>query len=382
MFHVKRFPSDPLAHLADQLAQLERDGLRRRAAAPLAPDSLSFCSNDYLGLAARPAPPAPSGSGASRLIAGERDEHRQLEHALARWLGTEDALLFTSGYAANVGTLAALAGPGDLIVSDALNHASLIDGARLSRARVAVVPHGDVGAVRRALAARVEPRAWVAVESYYSMDADSPDLAALRAICDELGAGLVVDEAHALGVLGPRGRGVCAAAGVTPDVLVGTLGKAFGGQGAFAAGRAVVRDWLWNRARSFVFSTGLAPVSAAAALRSLQEIVERPELAAHVAAMAARLRAGLEGAGASQLLGFGHVVPLLVGSPARALALAERMRGRGVAVQAVRPPTVPDGTSRLRLTVTARHVVSDIDRVVEAYAASAAAGAEEGTAAS
>ncbi|HSO38737.1 MAG TPA: 8-amino-7-oxononanoate synthase [Labilithrix sp.] len=367
---MKRFPSDPLGHLADQLAQLEQDGLRRRSAAPLAPDTLSFCSNDYLGLASRPAPPAPSGSGASRLIAGERDEHRQLEQALARWLGTEDALLFTSGYAANVGTLAALAGPGDLIVSDALNHASLIDGARLSRARVVVVPHGDVSAVREALAVRPEPRAWVAVESYYSMDADSPDLTALRAACDEHGAGLLVDEAHALGVLGPRGRGLCAAAGITPDVLVGTLGKAFGGQGAFAAGRALLRDWLWNRARSFVFSTGLAPVSAAAAQRSLADILERPELADHVAAMAARLRSGLAraGAGAGALLGFGHVVPLLVGSPTRALQLAERMRGRGVAVHAVRPPTVPPGTSRIRLTVTARHVAADIDRVVEAYA--------------
>ena len=383
MFHVKHMATDPLAHLAEQLAQLERDGLRRRPPEPIPAGTLSFCSNDYLGLASRAAPPAPCGAGASRLIAGERDEHRRLERAFAIWLGTEDALLFTSGYAANVGTLAAVAGPGDLIVSDALNHASLIDGARLSRARVAVVAHNDAGAVARVLADRAEARAWVAVESYYSMDADGPDLAALRRVCEERGAGLIVDEAHALGVLGPSGRGRCAEAGVTPDILVGTLGKSFGGQGAFAAGRSVLRDWLWNRARSFVFSTGLAPVSAAAAVRALQEVIEHPELAARVLAMAARLRAGLTTAGAiplerppseatsgPRLLGFGHVIPVLVGSPACAVELASRLRSRGIAVQAIRPPTVPVGASRVRLTVTAQHAPADIDRAIDAYVGS------------
>ncbi len=382
MFHVKRL--DPLAHLAEQLAQLGREGLRRGPVAPTAADELSFCSNDYLGLASQPAPPAACGAGASRLIAGEREEHLELEQALATWLSTEAALVFSSGYAANVGTLAALAGPGDLVVSDVLNHASLIDGARLSRARVAVVPHNDAHAVARVLAERAERHAWVAVESYYSMDADGPDLAALRRTCDEHGAGLLVDEAHALGVLGPSGRGRCAEARVTPDILVGTLGKAFGGQGAFVAGRAVLRDWLWNRARSFVFSTGLAPVSAAAAVRALHVVVERPELGAHVRAMSDRLRNGLVRAGADVaqgerppteagahaplLLGFGHIVPLVVGSPARALRLSERLRSRGIAAQAIRPPTVSFGTSRIRFTVTARHAHADIERAVEAYA--------------
>ena len=383
MFHVKRMASDPLAHLVTMLAQLESEGLRRRPAAAVEPGELSFCSNDYLGLASRPAPPAPSGSGASRLIAGEREEHRRLERAFATWLGVEDTLAFSSGYAANVGALAALAGAGDLIVSDALNHASLIDGARLSRARVVVAPHGDTDAIARALDERTEARAWVVVESYFSMDADGPDLAALRALCDARGAALYVDEAHALGVLGPGGRGRCAEAEVTPDVLVGTLGKAFGGQGAFVAGRAVLRDWLWNRARSFVFSTGLAPVSAAAAVRSLQEVIERPELGLRVRDLSARLRVGLLSAGAAaatltatgfdvvdrpRLLGFGHVVPIVVGSPARALELASRLRERGVQVQAIRPPTVPTGTARIRLTVTAEHGPADIDRAVEAFA--------------
>lgn len=386
MFHVKhiRDSIDPLAHLGLQLDQLDREGLRRRPSAPGSPGELSFCSNDYLGLASRPAPPAASGSGASRLIAGERDEHRRLERAFASWLGAEDALVFTSGYAANVGTVSALASAGDLIVSDALNHASLIDGARLSRARVAVVPHADAGAIARVLAERTEERAWVVLESYYSMDADGPDLAAVRAICDAAGAGLYVDEAHALGVLGPGGRGRCAEAKVVPDVLVGTLGKAFGGQGAFVAGRAVLRDWLWNKARSFVFSTGLAPVSAAAAARALQEVIERPELVARVAELSTRLRSGLVAAGAGEaphgaielatdgdlgvfVLGFGHVVPVLVGAPRRALRFAAHLRERGIHAQAIRPPTVPVGRSRLRLTVTAQHRPDDIDRAVEAF---------------
>lgn len=374
-FHVKH--PDPLDHLNADLAELQARGLRRSPPEPEPPEALSFCSNDYLGLAGLDAPPAPSGAGASRLIAGERVEHRRLERALAEWLGAEDALAFSSGYAANVGVLAALAGPADLIVSDALNHASLIDGARLARARVVVTPHLDLGAVEAALKAGGHRRAWVVCESYYSMDADGPDLAALRRLCDAHGAALIVDEAHALGVLGPAGRGRCAEAGVRPDVLVGTLGKALGAQGAFVAGRAVLRDWLWNRARSFVFSTGLAPVCAGAALRNLGTVLRDPDRSRTVGRLADRLRAGLRSAGAVSarpggglpvLLGFGHVVPLVVGSPAGALELAARMREGGVAVQAVRPPTVPEGTARVRLTVTARHQEADIDRAVEVCA--------------
>ena len=377
---MQHAPKDPLAHLSDALAELERAGLRRTPAVPTSGKELSFCSNDYLGLATRLAPPVATGAGASRLIAGNREVHRALERELARWLGTEDALVFSSGYAANVGVLSALAGAGDLVVSDTLNHASLIDGARLSRARVAVVPHNDVDAVRVALERRAEPRAWVAVESYYSMDADGPDLGSLRQVCDAHGAGLLVDEAHALGVYGPSGRGRAAEAGVVPDVLVGTLGKSFGGQGAFAAGRTVLRDWLWNRARSFVFSTGLAPVSAASARSALVEVVDRPERAAHLLSMADRFRHGLERAGAvplaaatsdpagPRLLGFGHVIPVVVGAPEEAVRLAERLRRRAIDAQAIRPPTVPAGTARLRFTVTARHQETDIDRAIDAYA--------------
>lgn len=383
---MKQPPPHPLAFLHDGLAALERDGLRRVPAVPLDPSAVSFCSNDYLGLASRPSPAAPAGSGASRLIAGERDEHRKAERAFASYLGVEDVLLFTSGYAANVGVLSALAGPADLVVSDALNHASLIDGARLSRAKVAVTPHLDLDAVDHALATRPSgQRAWVVLESYYSMDADSPDLARARAVCDAHGAALVVDEAHALGVLGPDGRGLCAEANVQPDVLVGTLGKAFGAQGAFVAGSRVLREWLWNRARSFVFSTGLAPSSAAAATRSLGHVLEHPEDRARVLDHASWLRAELLRAGARPagagldpasgtplVAGFGHIVPLVVGTPARALAMAEAVRAHGVVVQAIRPPTVPTGTARIRLTITAKHARSDVERAAAAIASAIA----------
>lgn len=362
MFHVTHSHRGPLSHLEDALEALQAAGLRRQPPAALAPDALSFCSNDYLGLASRPAPDAPSGSGASRLIAGERHAHGALEVALASWLGAEACLSFSSGYAANVGTVAALAAPGDLIVSDALNHASLIDGARLSRARVVVTPHNDVAAIAKALADRSEARAWVLVESYYSMDADGPDLRALRTACDEGRAALFVDEAHALGLLGPGGRGRCAEAGVVPDILVGTLGKAFGSQGAFVVGRQVLREWLWNRARSFVFSTGLAPVAAVAGRLGLEHVRSDAGASARLAVerMAARLREGIAREGLTAL-GFGHVVPVVVGPTARTMKLAALLADEGLVVPPIRPPTVPEGTARLRLTVTAAHEEADID---------------------
>lgn len=354
----------PLAHLHDALRDLERSGLRRRPPLPHSDNALSFCSNDYLGLAGRTAPTgASTGAGGSRLITGERAAHVELERAFAEWLGVETCLAFASGYAANVGALAALAAPGDLIVSDALNHASLIDGARLARARVAIVRHNDLEAIADALATRAERRAWVVVESYYSMDADGPALGELRGICDAQNAALYVDEAHALGVLGPGGRGRCAEAGVTPDVLVGTLGKAFGSQGAFVGGASILRDWLWNRARSFVFSTGLAPVSAVAARLALEEVVRTPELRRHVAEMADYLRGRIEDLGLSPM-GFGHVVPILLGDSARAVTMSQRLAERSIFVPPIRPPTVPEGTARLRLTVTAHHREDDIDALI------------------
>ena len=363
--------SSALDHLEQSVLALERAGLLRARPLPMAPGSITFCSNDYLDLAARDAPARPAGCGASRLICGETEAHAELERALASWLQTESALVFSSGYAANVGTLSALATRDDVVVSDALNHASIIDGARLSRADVAVVPHCDLDAVASALARPRRGRAWVVTESYFSMDADGPDLRSLRTICDEHGAALIVDEAHALGVLGPEGRGLCAAAGVVPDVLVGTLGKAFGACGAFVAGSEVLAQWLWNRARSFVFSTGLSPAIALAARTNLQVSLDEPSRRGRVVASSAHLRRGLARRGA-RLLGHGHIIPWIVGDLNDTLQLASTLREAGIHVAAIRPPTVPAGQSRIRLTVTARHDESDIERLIVALDAAQA----------
>ena len=368
MFHVKQETPAALRFLDHALQRArEQDLLRDR---PPPPDgrALSFCSNDYLSLALDRAPAEASGAGASRLVSGDRPIHAKLEEAAAALVGQAAALVFTSGYAANVGLLSALAGPGDLVVSDALNHASIIDGARLSRARVAVVPHLDLGAVEATLRARTERRAFVVTESYFSMDADSPDLAALRHLCDAHDAALLVDEAHALGVLGPDGAGLCAEAGVSADVLVGTFGKAFGAGGAFVSGCPALITWLWNRARSFVFSTGLSPVVAAAALRGLDRARSEPARRLRVRAAAAALRDGLGRLGI-QPWGAGHIVPWVLGLTARALHVATALTDRGLQVRAIRPPSVPDGAARIRLTVTAAHAAADIERALGDIAA-------------
>jgi 8-amino-7-oxononanoate synthase len=376
MFHVKRATPPGLGFLGGALAGAKEQDLLRERPAPIDGRTLSFCSNDYLGLAAEQAPPEASGAGASRLVTGDRPIHARLEEAAAELVGQPAALVFTSGYAANVGLMSALAGPGDLVVSDTLNHASIIDGARLSRARVEVVPHLDVGAVEAALQGRTEGRAFVVTESYFSMDADAPDLAALRQVCDRHGAALLVDEAHALGVLGPEGRGLCAEAGVEADAVVGTFGKAFGAGGAFVAGCPALVAWLWNRARSFVFSTGLSPTVAAAALQGLRLAHAQPERRRRVLAAATLLREGMARLGV-QPAGFGHILPWVLGEPGRALRMAAALRERGLDVRAIRPPSVPNGTARIRLTVTAAHGSTDIEQALADLAAVLAPGAPE-----
>jgi len=344
----------PLDHLEAALADLDSAG-RLRAPIELPADALVLCSNDYLGYAAWPvAETAPAGSGASRLISGDHPHHREAERALATWVEAEDALLFTSGYAANVGLLSSLASRGDLVISDTLNHASIIDGCRLSRADVEVVPHRDVEAVRRRLEGSVHRRRWVVTESYFSMNGQSPDLRALRSVCDAHGAGLIVDEAHALGVFGPGGRGLCAEASVRPDVLVGTLGKAVGLQGAFVAGPAVLRRWLWNRARSFVFSTGPSPVLSATVPTRVATIVEDDGRRGRLLRASEALRVGLRERGAHiPEDNHGPVIPWILGGEADAVAMSRALLARGLFVQAIRPPTVPAGTARLRFTLNA-----------------------------
>lgn len=336
---------------------------------------LSFASNDYLGLASHPAILAASaaaaaeegfGAGAARLVTGNLPAHRDLEIALAGFLGRPAALAFPSGYQANLGVLTTLAGPEDLIVSDAANHASLIDGCRLSRARIAVFAHRDPADAARALATPgTFRRRLLVTESLFSMDGDVAPLAALGTAAEASDAILVVDEAHALGVSGPGGRGLCAAAGVSPDVLVGTLGKAFGSAGGFVSGAPALRDLLLNRARTFVFTTAPpAPVAAAAAAgirlaASPEGEARRSRLRANGALLAELLRGRIEPPP-------GPILPIVLGPDAAALAASSALRAQGLFVPAIRPPTVPEGTARLRITLASEHTPADLQRLADA----------------
>lgn len=334
---------------------------------------LDCSSNDYLGFGrtgvsretTMEIEGMPLGAGASRLIQGTRAPHLELESALADWVRKPAALLFTSGYAANVGLISALGSRGGLIVSDALNHASIIDGCRLSRAEVRVVPHLDVAAVDRALAeaAQLQPR-WVVTESYFSMDGDVAALTELRQVCDRHGAGLIVDEAHALGVFGPEGAGRLAEASVEADAVVGTLGKAVGAQGAFIAGSESLRGLLWNRARSAVFSTAPSPVLSHLTLLHVKRARQADSLRTALAERADLLRSLLRRAGLKVVPGStGPIVPVVLGSNRAALAAAQALRAGGVLAQAIRPPTVPEGTARIRLTVQATFTENDVRRI-------------------
>ena len=331
---------------------------------------ISFCSNDYLGLAGHPALAAALaktasqhgvGSGASRLVSGESPIHLALEARLAAFVGAPAALLYPTGYLANLGVLTALARPEDLIVSDAANHASIIDGCRLSRAHVTVYAHLDADAARSALAAPGPYRRRLLVtESVFSMDGDRAPLPALAESARSTGAILMVDEAHALGVSGPQGRGVCAAVGVKPDVLIGTLGKAFGTHGGFAAGSPSLRHYLINRARPFIYSTASPPPLAAATLTAVDLIAghEGETLRAKAHSVAAYLRTTLAAAGV-QIPGEDLILPYVLGEDVAALELAGRLRRQGFLVPAIRPPTVAPGTARLRITATAAHTDGD-----------------------
>ncbi len=364
--------------LAGDLEDLAARG-RLRDARPVrtGPDarSRSFVTNDYLGFGAEEfaaegelAREARWGARAARLLGGDADAHSALEEALSAWLDRPSSLVFTSGYAANVGALSALAGPLDFVASDALNHASIIDGLRLGGAKKAIFPHNDLDALATALASETAQKArrrWIAVESYYSMDADIPDLKALSALAEAHDALLYVDEAHALGVFGPEGRGLCAAAGVVPAVLVGTFGKSLGTQGAFVTGSETLRTYLWNRARSFVFSTGASPAVAAVTTARVAAVRMADDRRDALAGAVSHLRDGLAKLGLPAL-GVGPIVPVVLGSEARALFFAGALRKKGFEVFAVRPPTVAPGTSRLRLTVSATHTRGAIDALLAA----------------
>ena len=377
---TERFLENALDELEAQSLLRDADGGRQRAEAiaaarELGVEFIDASSNDYLGLArcvvSRETLNAleglEPGSGASRLIHGTRAPHEELEQALSSWVGLPRALTFASGYAANVGLMSALGVPGSLVVSDALNHASIIDGCRLSKAEVRVVPHLDLAAVERALQESPAELRWVVTESYFSMDGDGPDLKALAAICERNRAGLVVDEAHALGVFGPEGAGRCAEAGVVPDALVGTFGKALGAHGAFVAGSERLRSFLWNRARSFVFSTAPSPLLARLGMLHVKQVRAADAERRRLTALTAELRSELQRKGQAVLEGsFGPIVPVLAGSNERALAAAAALRAEGILTQAIRPPTVPAGTARLRVTMTAAQSSTQLARLAEA----------------
>lgn len=342
-----------LGFLDEELSALEAAGLLRLPGAP--PDSalLDCSSNDYLGYARDVSRETSLGAGASRLIHGTTEEHLELEGRLAAWVGLPAALLFSSGYAANVGLIQSLVGPGDVIFSDALNHASLIDGCRLSRARTVVVPHNDLHALESALETETGTRRWIVTESYYSMDGDGPDVAALSALAQRHDAHWLVDEAHALGVFGPAGAGRCAEHQVKPDALIGTLGKSVGSSGAFVAGSAALRLYLWNRARSLVFSTATSPWVAQRTVAMVQRVQEAEAERAELLEKAERFVALLKHAGLPFPRHYltGPIVPVVLGSNDAAQQLARELTQAGFLVQAIRPPTVPEGTSRLRITL-------------------------------
>ncbi len=360
--------------LAAAAVEREAAGLTRvRRARDADEPLLDLAGNDYLGLARHPDVVAAgaaasrtwgAGSTGSRLVTGTTAVHEELEQELARFLGAEAALVFSSGYLANLGAVAGLAGRGDLVVSDAFAHASLVDACRLSRARVAVVAHADVGAVDGELASRAEPRALALTDSVYSVDGDSAPLQGLHDSARRYGAGLVVDEAHALGVVGPGGRGLVAAAGLEaePDVVrTVTLSKALGSQGGAVLGPADVIEHLVNVARPFIFDTALAPASAAAALTALRLLVADPGLPTRCADRARELAAIAGRHGFDTTAPHAGVVSIRVGAPDRAVALGGALRRNGIRVGVFRPPSVPDGVARVRLTARADLTDADLE---------------------
>ncbi|MFC5993343.1 8-amino-7-oxononanoate synthase [Pseudonocardia hispaniensis] len=362
----------------DRNAERRRAAGLRRALRPRPADEplLDLAGNDYLGLsrdkrvidgAAAALRTWGAGSTGSRLVTGSTELHAQLEDTLAAFTGAEAALVFSSGYTANLGAVTALSGPGSLIVSDAANHASLVDACRLSRARVAVTPHNDLAAVDDALARRAEERAIVVTDSVNSAEGDLAPLRDLHAVCRDRRAVLVVDEAHGLGVCGPGGRGLVAAEGLAgaDDVVVTmTLSKSLGSQGGAVLGPRRVVDHLVDTARTMIFDTGLAPACAGAALAALQILREDPGLPAAVLAAAAALA---EAAGVPAPPS--AVVSVVLGEPEVAFAAAGRCAELGLRVGCFRPPSVPEGTSRLRLTARADLTDADLDRAREVLAA-------------
>ncbi len=342
---------------------------------------LNFSSNDYLDLASNARLKAAAaeaiaawgcGAAASRLMSGTLRLHEALEAELAGLVGRERALLFGSGFLANLGVLAALAGRHTTIFADRLNHASLLDGARLSGARLVRYRHGDAAQLDALLAADASRRRIIVTDSVFSMDGDIAPLADIGDCAIRRGALLAVDEAHAIGVLGLGGGGVCRdLPAVRPDVVVGTLSKALGGYGGFAAGSRELRDLLVNKARSFIYSTALPPACLGSARAALAILAASHGLGATLLARAAHFRDALRNAGLDTGPSRTQIIPIMAGDNERALAFARVLGDKSILAVAVRPPTVPPGTARLRLSVTLAHTDEDLARAAAAIAAAA-----------
>jgi 8-amino-7-oxononanoate synthase len=384
---------DPLDWLDDELNGLRGNDLLRTLAVRTSPqrgerieidgqELVNFGSNDYLGIAATWADDANFrhriqaamisqgwGAGASPLITGRGTHHERLETALARFEGTEAALLFPTGFAANAGTIPALVGPGDVVASDALNHASLIDGCRLSGAKVLVYRHGDAGHARELLASTKDARKKLIVtDTLFSMDGDFAPLAGLADVAREHQAMLMVDEAHATGVFGEQGRGVCEHLGVEDGVhiRVGTLSKALGSAGGFVAGEQRLIDWLANRARTYFFSTAPPEALAVAGLAALEIVQNEPERRVQLRARAAEFRSLLRSQDWNIPEPGSQIIPLRIGDAAETMQRMQKLRKQGFFVPGIRPPSVPEGQSLLRLSLTWRHDASLLGRLAEA----------------
>lgn len=374
--------------LRDQLEDLKRSGLYRSLREVEGPPGttividgrklLQFSSNNYLGLANHPRLKAAAmaaverygvGSGASRLVCGNLDLNRKLEEKLAQLKKKEAALLYSTGYMANLGVIAALAGEGDLILSDEFNHASIVDACRLSRAQTRVYPHKRMDELEKLLAgAGSSKRRLIVTDGIFSMDGDIAPLPDLVDLAEKYECLLMVDDAHATGVLGPNGGGTGDHFGLAEkiDVAMGTFGKALGGFGAFVAGDRNLRELLINCSRPFMFTTGLPPSVLAAGIAALEVVEEEPEMRARLWDNANLLRNGIEEMGFTLAGGETQIIPLLAGDASLVMEMSSLLREEGLFIQGIRPPSVPPGTSRLRITVSAAHTRGELAFALEA----------------
>jgi 8-amino-7-oxononanoate synthase len=342
---------------------------------------LSFCSNDYLGLANHPEVVAAFkrgadsygvGSGAAHLVNGHSRAHHALEEELAAFTNRPRALLFSTGYMANLGVVAALAGAGDAVFEDRLNHASLLDAALLSRARLARYDHLDSIALQTKLATSKAAQKLVLTDGVFSMDGDIAPLPELATVARQHDALLMVDDAHGLGVLGPQGRGSCARFGLGMDevpILMATLGKGLGSFGAFVAGSDDLIEWLIQAARPYIYTTATPPALAEASRASLRLVQREEWRRERLQALIQRFRCGAAQLGLGLMPSETPIQPLLLGDAGRAVALSRRLEAQGILISAIRPPTVPDGTARLRITLSAAHTEGQVDRLLAALEA-------------